>query len=300
MSINTVSLAAPYRWLAEAFALCRAHARVVFGAASLLMVFALLPTLLQLLLEAALQPSLTVRLGIQILFSVIGLFLLPPVIGGFYRVLHALSEGRQARAMDVLAVFADAPTARRLIATNLIFILVTVLVVAALGLILDGKGLLNFFVTLAARVPGSHELPPPLPPGALPLLSTLMIVFLVISTAQTVASAQVALSTRAPWSAFGDGLQVALRNIGAFLLFYLPVAVIGFVVMLIVGLIAGLLAMLFALVSKVLALLVLVPLVFVLMLLLYALMLGFYYRAWRDTLGGDSIAPVEPQHQIAV
>ncbi|MEO7251664.1 MAG: hypothetical protein ABIW30_03530, partial [Arenimonas sp.] len=139
MSINTVSLAAPYRWLSEAFALCRAHARVVFGATSLLMVFALMPTLLQLILEAALQPSLTVRLGIQILFTVIGLFLLPPVVGGFYRLLHALSEGRPARPTDVLAVFADGPTARRLIATNLVFILVTVLVVVALGLAFGGK-----------------------------------------------------------------------------------------------------------------------------------------------------------------
>ena len=91
-----------------------------------------------------------------------------------------------------------------------------------------------------------------------------------------------------------------MRNIGAFLLFYLPVAVIGFVVMLIVGLIAGLLAMLFALISKVLAVLVLLPLVLGMVLLLYALMLGFFYRAWRDTLGGASIAPAEPQHQIAV
>lgn len=300
MSVKTVSLATPYRWLAEAFALCRAHPRVVFGAASLLMVFALLPTLLQLLLEAALQPSLTMRLGIQIVFSVIGLFLLPPVVGGFYRVLHALSEGRPAQAKDVLAVFAEASTARRLIATNLMFMLVSVLVVIALGLAFGGKGLLDFFATLAARAPGSTALPPPLPPGVLPLLSTLMIAFMVISTAQTVASAQIALSSRAPLSAIGDGFQVALRNIGAFLLFYLPMALIGSVLMLIVGLIAALLAALFAMLSKVLAVLVLVPLVLGLMLLLYALMLGFFYRAWRDTLGGDSVAPAEPQHQIAV
>ena len=99
--------------------MCRAHPRIVFGAASLLMVVALLPSLLQLLLAAALQPSATARLVLQALFSVVSLIVFPPLVGGFYRLAHALHQGRPASPLDLFAMFRDTGAARQLIVTNL-------------------------------------------------------------------------------------------------------------------------------------------------------------------------------------
>lgn len=296
MTMRTISLGTPYRWLAEAFATCCAHPRTLFGAASLLLVVALLPTLLQLLVEAALQPSEGVRAVIQVLFSIIALILFPPVIGGFYRIVHALHEGRQANVFELFAVFQDGATTRRLIATNLVFVLVSILLIVGMAFAFGGQELLDFLRTVATLKPGATELPP-LPSGLLPLLSAILIVALVLMTAQGLATTQVALSDRLPLPAVGDGFKLALRNIGALLLFYLPVAVIGFIVAMVVVLVAALIGAMLTVVSPVLATLIIAPMTLVLVLVLYALMFTFFYHAWRDTLGAASSIPSE--HQIA-
>lgn len=297
MTVNKIRLATPYRWLGEAFGLCRAHPRVLLGAASLLTLVALLPSVLQMLIETALHPSVPVRLVLQAVFLLVGVLVVPPVTGGFYRLLHALHEGRPASALDVLAVFRDRDAARRLVITNLLFVLLAIVLVVGLALAFGGDALVDYFRALSALQPGASQLPP-FPPGMFGLVSLLVIIALVISTGQQLAAAQVALSARAPLTAAGDGLQVALRNIGAWLLFYLPLAVLGFIAMVMVVLIVGLAFTLLSAISPALAGMVLVPVFLLAMLVLYALLFSFYYLAWRDTLGGDA-APPAPAHQIA-
>ena len=68
MSVKSIALATPYRWLGEAFALCRAHVRILFGATCLMILVALLPSLLQVLIETALRPSASNRIGLQVFF----------------------------------------------------------------------------------------------------------------------------------------------------------------------------------------------------------------------------------------
>jgi hypothetical protein len=297
MTVNTVSLGTPYRWLGEAFAACRAHTRVLLGAASLLVLVSLLPSLLQLLIEAALQPSLPARLVLQAVFLLIGLVLLPPVTGGFYRLLHALDQGQAATPGDVFAVFRDGATARRLIVTNLLFVLATIVVVVGLALAFGGTALVDYLRALSALQPGATTLPA-FPSGLFSLLSVLAILAMVITTAQQLAAVQVALSERTPLAAAGDGLLVALRNIGAWLLFYLPLAVLGFVAMVVVALVVGLVGVMLSAVSPTMAGIVLVPVFLLLMLVMYALLFSFYYRAWRDTLGAGTL-PATSDHQIA-
>ena len=297
MTAKKIDLAAPYRWLGEAFGLCRAHPRVLFGAGCLLTLVALLPSLLQMLIEAALQPSLPTRLVLQALFLVIGLVLLPPVSGGFYRLLHALHEGRPAMATDVFAVLRDSDAARRLIITNLFFVLLAVTLVVGLALAFGGAALFEYFRAMAALQPGATQLPA-LPPGLFWLISLLVILALVITTGQQLAAAQSALSTRAPLAAAGDGLRVALRNIGAWLLFYLPLGLLGFIAMVIVVLVVGLVFTLMSAINPMLAGVLLVPVFVLLMLVMYALMFAFYYLAWRETLGGEA-TPAPSGHQIA-
>lgn len=297
MTVKTISLGAPYRWLGAAFATCRAHPRVLLGAASLLLVVALLPTLVQVLLEAALRPSPAARAVIQALFTILALILFPPVVGGFYRIVHALHEGRPAHAFELFAVFQDGAATRRLITANLVFVLVSIVVIVGLAFGFGGQELLDFLRTMATLKPGATALPP-LPPGLLPLICVLLILALVIMTAQGLATAQVALSERMPLPAVGDGFKVALRNIGALLLFYVPVAVLGFIVAMVFVLVAALLGAMLSVASPVLAAVLIAPLTLVLVLVFYGLMFTFFYHAWRDTLG-SAASSVQPGHQIA-
>jgi len=130
------------------------------------------------------------------------------------------------------------------------------------------------------------------------LISVLMIVALLIMTAQGLATAEVAVTGRSPLAAAAAGFKLALRNLGTLLLFYLPVAVIAFVGFMILALVAALVGGMLSLASPLLAALVLVPLGMLFVLVLYALMFTFFYHAWRDTLGAGVAAP--PEHQIAV
>ena len=297
MTVKTVSLGTPYRWLGEAFALCRGHSRVLFAASSLLMMVALLPSVLQLLIETATHPSAGAWATIQVVGFVVGLVLVPPMTGGFYRLVHALHEGRAARAFDLLAVFQDPTGARRLIVTNLMFVLVAVLLGVGLAFAFGGEALLEYLRTIASLQPGATQLPP-LPAGLVPLLSVLLVLAMVIMTAQQLATAQVALSGCSPLVASGDGFKVAVRNIGALLLFYLPLAVIAFVLMMVFILVAVLLGWMLSVISPLLAAALVVPLALGFVLLLYAVMFTFFYHAWRDTLGPGTT--LEPDHQIAV
>ena len=296
MSVKTVRLGAPYRWLGESVALCRAHPRVIFGAAFLLTLVALLPSLMQLLLETALKPSITVLWLLQGLFTIIGLVVFPPMVGGFYRLAHALQTGRPANAMDLLTMFQDGVATRRLIVTNLVFVLVSIVLVLGLAYAFGGQDLIEFLRAMSALQPGARELPP-LPDGLLPLLSALMILVMVIMTAQGLAAAQVALSESLPFAAVGAGFGVALRNIGSFLLFYLPVAVVAFVLVMVAVLVAALVGMMLSLIHPLLAAALFVPLSLVLVVLLYAVMFTFYYFAWRDILCSD--ATIQTDHQLA-
>lgn len=297
MTVNTVSLGSPFRWLAEAFAMCRAHTRVLFGAASMLLFVAALPSVAQMLVEAALQPSAGTRGLIQAVFTLIALLAFPPVVGGFYRLVHALHEGRPAHARDLFALFQDGPAAIRLIVTNLIFVAVSLLVIVGLAAVVGGEELFEFLRAAAVLKPGATELPP-VPDGMLILISVLSILGLVIMTAQGLATAEVAVTGRAPLAAAAAGFKLALRNLGTLLLFYLPVAVIAFIVFMILALVAALVGGMLSLVSPALAAVLLLPLALLFVLVVYALMFTFFYHAWRDTLGAGGEAP--PEHQIAV
>ena len=295
MTARKISLGAPYRWLGESFAMCRAQPRVVFGAASLLMLVALLPSMLQLLLEAALRPSMTVRLALQALFSVVSLVVFPPIVGGFYRLVHALYAGRPASALDLFSVFRDTSAARHLIFTNLVFILVSVALLLGMAFAFGGEPLLEYMRALAALQPGATELPP-FPDGLLTLMAAMLILALVVVTAQGLATAHIAVSGALPFAAIGAGFGAALRNIGAFLLFYLPLAVLGLLVALAFVLVAVLVGAMLSVISPMLAAVLVAPVSLLLVLLMYALMFTFFYHAWRDTLGSDEV--IQEDHQL--
>ena len=297
MSSRHISLGTPYRWLGEAFAMFRAHTGVLFGAALLAVLVALLPSVLQLVLELLLTPSGAASQMIELLCLLLGLVLFPPVVGGFYRLVHALQAGRAATALDVLAVFQDGPAAVRLIITNLVFTLITLLLAGAIAYAVGGPELFDFLRAMAALKPDAATLPA-LPGGLFSTFALVLAVGLLIGTAQGLAMVQVAVAGRAPAPAIGEGFLAMGRNLGALLLFYLPVALIGGVIFLVFGLIAALIGAVLSAISPALTMALVLPLALGLVVALYAVGFNFIYHAWRELFGA---APPTPTNtQIAV
>ena len=290
MARDSFGPAAPWRWLQQAAALLRAHPRELGGTTAMLLAVALAPSLLQAALSAA-SPQLA-----QALAVVLSLLLYPPAVAGFYRVVHALVQGVPVRPSALFAVFGDAPALRRMVIANLLFVSGSLLLVATLAWAFGGEALLQFLRELSALQPGAKQLPP-LPPGVLPLVVVLLLFGAALVSAQGLAFAELALGSRAPLPAIAAALRLTARNFGALLLFYVPVAVLGFLAFMLVALVAVLLGTLLSLLSPSLAPVLVLVLSLVLVLAMYALLFTFFYFAWRE-LFADA-PPPPPLHQIA-
>lgn len=295
---NTHGPTAPYRWLGEAFALCSRSWATVLGGSALLVAVAVAPTALQLLLQSAL-PALGNWL--QILTTVLGLVLMPPALGGFFRMLQALDRRQPAGAGLVLSLYSEAPVAQRLILCNLLFAIATLLAMVALVYAVGGQGLIDYLQALAAIKPGATAADlPAIPPGTLTVVGLLLLIALFVTTAQQLAAAQIALGRGGVMGASSDGAVAALRNAAGLLLFYLPVLLVGMIVTVLVAVVAAVAATALALVSARLAGILVGLGVLALLVPLYALMLAFFYRAWiamlAPTPGAD--AATTP-HEIA-
>ena len=106
MPASDSGLSRPYGWLADALRLCRTHAALFLVAASAVLLISLLPALLQRIAATVLPTTLFIQAGIFVLFSVL---LLPPVSGGFYRLVDAAQRGRAVHAWQIFEVLGDGP-----------------------------------------------------------------------------------------------------------------------------------------------------------------------------------------------
>ena len=300
MSVKIVNLGSPFRWLAEAVLLARAHPRVLFGAAAYLLLVALLPTLLQLMAGSAIQSSVMVRTVLQVVFTLTALVVLPPMTGGLYRLVHELHHGRPGKASDVFAVFQEGSATRRLILSNLAFMLVMIVAIVGLAFAFGGQELLGYFSAISALKPGTTELPP-VPPGLLPLIGVMGLLMVLINTAKELATMQVALAGRDPATAIGQGFKAAALNFGALLLFFVPVAILAFIAATVLVLVLALLATALTMLHPMIAALLIMPVSLAIGLVAYSLIFVFFYQAWLDTLAeGESTLAAAPEHQIEV
>ena len=114
--------------------------------------------------------------------------------------------------------------------------------------------------------------------------------------------AQASLAERSPLAATGDGFRVALRHAGAFVLFYVPVALLALLGFMAFALVAVLIGAVLSLVSPMLSYLLIVPVAVAVGLAYYAIVFAFFYHAWRDTLAPDGLEKEStaepPAHQI--
>ena len=294
MTVKSIPFRAPFSWLAASLEALRRDNGLIFGATVLLLLVALVPALLNVASRKFMQPmSSGTALAILAFLMLVSSVLVSPIIGGYFRVLHAHDHGRPVRATDVFALLREPAAAGRLITTALIFLAIKVALLIAVNFATGGY-VIDFFKVVMSTPPGHHPAFPPVPSGYLLWLVAIVVLGSTFTTAYMLAIAQAALSTRTPVDAVGDGFAVALRNLAVFVVFYLAMCLAGFVFLLVFALLVGLIALLFGLISPMLAIVVMAPIYLALGLLFYAVMFGFNYYAWRGTLGDDAAA-VEQQ-----
>ena len=283
-------LGRPYRWLAEALQLCRAHLPLFLVAASTLLLITLLPTLLQRVAASVLPSTLVVQVVVYVLFSVL---LLPPVTGGFYRLADDAQRGRPTTPMQIFSVLGDGAASSRLVLVNLVFLVLLVLGVIMPVAAIGGEPLAEWLRQMMTLTPGTTSLPP-MPPGTGALFGIALLVAVLINTAKALAMVQAALGNTPPLESVADGFRVAFRNAGALLLFYVPMALLALVAFMLVALVAVMIGAVLSLVAAPLAYLVIMPVAVGIGLGYYALVFAFFYRAWRDTLAPDDDASAAP------
>jgi hypothetical protein len=297
MTVKSISISTPFSWVDASVATIRKDPGTMLGAAALMLVAALVPAVLQQIVLAVVRPAapgtVFVILGF---FALVNTVVFAPIVGGFFRLVHACAQGQPARATDVFALFREPAAAGRMIAFALIFMLIYAGVVFAASLAIGDGYLVELAKAIVTTPPGAQPALPPVPNGIVLWFELIGFVAVILMTAYNLGMVQAALTSRSPLDVIGDGFVATLRNLVAFLLFYLALCVAGFLLALIVGLVIVVIAVVLSMISKILAMVVIVPIYLVLLLLLYAVLFGFNYFAWRDTLGGDAAA----EQQITV
>ena len=297
MTARTVSMGAPFRWLMKAVDVGRRNPRALFGGFALLMLVGLVPSVLQLGLQAALAKSPQLMMALYLLVLLASLVLMPPLTGGAIRLLHACETGQPASATDVFAGYSDRAFAVRMILTALLLMLVCVVVFGLMVAMMPGKEFMaELFSRALATPPGGQpdmSNMPDLPPSFLLWMLGAAAVTMVLTHAYLLAFTHAALGGHGPLDAVVQGFKATFMNVLPFIGFSLAAMVVGFVAMLVLALVVGLLAGVLMLASPVLAGVVLLPIYLGFMVVLYVVMFGFYYHGWREIFGEPAADPTD-------
>lgn len=288
MTTHARSPLASLQWLKQGINLGRHNPRAVIGGAALLGLVSLLPGLLQVLLQNLLQPGeggLAVIMGLSALLSVV---LMPPIIGGYLRLIDAAEHGRPTQPLDVFEPFKSGADAGRLIGFGVLMTLVY-LVLGFIAISLFGDGFIEWYVQilqLSQQAQQGAQIDPasvpPLPDAFGALLALGAVIGLFLGGVYAIGFGQVALGGQGAGRAFADGVAGTLKNL-------LPLALLALMAFaLLLGmsfaliLVAGALALLGGAVHPVLAAVLVAPLYLVYLLVLYVVMFGVMYHLWRD------------------
>jgi hypothetical protein len=289
--MKAVSMAAPFQWILQAGESFRRNPRPLFGGFALVCLVGLVPSVAQVALNL-IMPGNAVAVGIVVVLSLVfGLLLMPPLLGGVLRLLHAGENGLAIRPGDVFAAYADSPFALRMIAQGLLTLALNIGAVFALFVVMPGKELFAEIARRAvATAPGSRMDTaglPPFPPSFLLWLLVAMFVLMLLTNVGMFACTRAALSGRAAVAAVGDGFVAAFRNFLPLLGFAIAGLCVGMVVMMVFALFAGVLVMIASAISPALGALVSLPVDLAMLMGVYVVMFGFYYHAWREVFSGD-------------
>lgn len=273
-------------WLKRGINLGRHNARAVFGAAAILMFLWLVPSVVQLMLMAALRPGPMGASIIGVLTTLLAIGLLPPLVGGYLRLIDASESGQPATASDIFAPFRHGGDARRLISFGAIM-LVSSLVLFAVLLEFFGEGIAEWvtqIMTLSQQSNGQLDPSqvPAAPEGLGRLIGLGSIAFLLFGSVWAIGFGQVALGGQRVRTAIADGVMGTLKNLLPLLFVAIVVALAFLPLGLILGLVFKVLEVGGSLIHPVLgsALLLVANLAF--MVAMYVVMFGVMYYLWRD------------------
>ena len=300
MTTRALGPAAGWRWLKQGINLGRHNPKAIFGAVALVALVALIPSLIQVLLQYGLKLEAESVLMVVGLTTLASIFMYPLLIGGVLRVIDASEKGLPTHATAVFDTFKPGHGAGRLIGFG---VLLTVLYIGAFVALIAMLGV-DFFSWYAQVISMAMQTPPATPadvPAMPDGLGTVMafgvLVGLFFGGVYTIGFGQVALANRGIGESLADGAKGTLKNV-------LPIVVAAIIVML--GFIAiiiafTLVAMLLALIGSLLhpsvAMILLAPLYIAFLLVLYVVMFGAMYYMWRD-VAGDGVAAVEHQVEL--
>lgn len=276
-------------WLKNGINLGRNNPKAVFGGAGLLLLLALLPTLVTLPVQLALTPGLAGQLGIMA-FSMLASLLLVPLVGGYLGLIHAVEQGRPAKATDIFDAYRNGG-ALPLIGFGLAMLLVYVAVMVVIVLV-AGTGMFTWYLQAMAASQGGGDPAAlqQLPDGFGLAIALGSVIWLFVAGMYSIGFGQVAIARRGVVAALGDGAVGAVKNVLPLLVLTLAsivAAVVLGVMLLLLGLLVGFLA---KLVGVWLLVVIAVPAYIALLLAIYVVMFGVMYHLWRDVCGGDDLA----------
>jgi hypothetical protein len=280
-------------WLRQAIHLGRNNPRAVFGAAGLLMLVALVPTVVQLFAQFALGVTDARPMMIVTLVTTLAMLLVYPLlIGGFLQVIDAAEHGRPTHATALFGPFRAGAARGRLIAFFLLMVGLYVLATVAVLSVVNAE-LLEWFVTMATlaqnATPGALPELPPAPEGMGTLWGLMLLVMMFLGGVSTIGFGQVSLTDRSAVGALADGMAGTVKNVLPLVVLAVVVLALLFVVMLGLGLAMVLLMALGALVHATLGMALFLPLYLIFLVASYVVMFGTMYFMWRDVCGEPAV-----------
>lgn len=293
MQTRTMGPGAGWRWLVRGVNLGRNNPKALFGAAALMMVVAMVPSLLQ---SIAVLMVPQAALPVMLVSMVVMIVLLPLLVAGFLRVIHAAEQGRPTRALAIFDPFREAGTRGRTIALGLVLFVVYMALFVGV-MLLAGGGIAEWYLevltaTQAAGPDGTPELPP-MPAGFGRLAALMLLVMMVNAGLYAIGFGQLALNDRGVGESLRDAVAGTLRNVLPLLVLVLVGLLAALAAILVIGLVVGLLVLLGTLLHPALGVVLALPIYLAFLVMLYVVMFGVMYFIWLDVCGpeGAEAAP---------
>ncbi|MFT3897418.1 MAG: hypothetical protein QM719_06955 [Thermomonas sp.] len=299
MTTKAVGPARGWDWLMRAVNLGRNNPKAIFGAVAWVALIALIPSIVQLSLQYGLklEPSAVMSvIGLTTLFSIV---LYPLLIGGLLRVIDAAENGRPTRAGAVFDTFRSGQGAGRLIGFGL---LMTAIYIGLFLIVIYmfGQDFMHWYwnlITTAQSNPGAPPDVGALPAGFGKVLGLGTLVALFMGGVYSIGFGQVSIGGRGVIEALSDGMAGTLKNVLPIVLLAV-MAFIAYIVLVVVVMIVALVIGVVAALSKTLAVLLAIPLVFAFLLGLYVVLFGVMYYMWRDICDESASTPAAPADQF--
>lgn len=289
MTTRAVGPGSGWGWLQQAINLGRNNPRAIFGAAALMAIVALLPSVLQLVLQLVFQGSPGAIMAIIAVTTVLSLVVSSLMIGGMLRVIHAAENGQPTHATAIFDTFRDGHVRGRLIGFGVLMMVIYMGVFIAVAS-LFGNDFMRWYwelITSAQAIQAAGGTAPPpnlaeMPDGLGQIMAIGSLFAMFMGGVYAVGFGQVALGDRGIGQAFADGLRGTVKNVLPIVVLAVLSLLAGLVLMIGVVLVAAILTLVLGMLSKALAVALLVPIYFALILLIYVVMFGVMYFMWRD------------------